>query len=127
MGELKFDMKKPCDTCPFKKGTDNYGAADWFIDVCNGIMRGELNHTCHKSDPKADGYKGAKEIQHCTGFLGMMKNSRMMLSSEVKNAIDSGLLDLTKIPTHGIYTLREFLTAYQYRYRSPMEVNNDNV
>lgn len=33
-----------------------------------------FRHTCHKTDPNADGYAGAKEVQECKGHIQIMMN-----------------------------------------------------
>lgn len=81
---------KPCKTCPFLEGTENYGAPDWLEDVFNGIRRGVLDHTCHCADPKADGCVGAKRPM-CCGIVGLMLNSGELV---VPKALDIKLKDV---------------------------------
>lgn len=96
-------MKKPCKTCPFLIGTENIGASDWLVDVIIGVKRENLDHSCHRTDPRADGYK-AGEPSHCWGFLGMMKNkSNTCISSKASLEIVNGDLDWEDIPTEGIF------------------------
>lgn len=116
--DVKFDMKKPCSTCPFVKNSQNEGAPDWFNDVIYGIMGGSLVHSCHRTDPKADGFVGTEEVQHCVGFLGMMKQETKVdcYSPQLDKALLERKLDWNDIPTQGIYTLREFLSVYKKKF-----------
>lgn len=67
---------KPCNDCPFVKKNPLNGSPDWLKDVIRRHKENEFfNHTCHKTDPKADGYKKAKKVRACHGHLGMQLNS----------------------------------------------------
>lgn len=50
------------------------GSPDWLLDV---IQRDSANpyfrHTCHKTDPAADGFVGGK-VRECVGHVAMMLN-----------------------------------------------------
>lgn len=118
MSEWEFSMKKPCDSCPFRSDIPLDGAPDWALDVLRGIRRGNLAHSCHKTDPKADGYRGTSKTQHCMGFLGLMKNIGQISGSEAMLAMVRGELDWDKIPTEGIWkSVDEMLLAYLCKYR----------
>lgn len=63
---------KPCATCPFRKDTANYGRIDYLQDVFVGVfIRKSIRHTCHKTDPKADGYVNHTPTKRsvCWGFV----------------------------------------------------------
>ena len=67
---------KPCGDCPFVKKTPLDGAPDWVTEVINLDRENPyFHHSCHKTDPNADGYKGAKKKTHCSGHMQMMFNS----------------------------------------------------
>lgn len=118
MSDWAFDMKKPCDSCPFRSDIPLDGAPDWAMDVLQGIRRGNLKHSCHKTDPHADGFKGTKKIQHCMGFLGLMKNMDQIPGSDVIAALAQGRLDWDAIPTEGIWqSMEEMMLAYVCKYR----------
>lgn len=66
---------KACNDCPFMKSSPLSGAPDWLTDVLKMTAKDEyFRHTCHKTDPNADGYNGAKKIRECAGHLMMMMN-----------------------------------------------------
>ena len=116
--DWSFDMKKACDSCPFRSDIPLIGAPDWAHDVLKGIRRGNLAHSCHKTDPKADGFKGTKKTQHCMGFLGLMKNMGEVSGSDAIAAMVRGDLDWDKIPTEGIWkSMDEMMLAYLKKYR----------
>lgn len=113
-----FEMKKPCDSCPFRSDIPLIGAPDWAQDVLQGVRRGNLAHSCHKTDPKADGFKGTGKTYHCMGFLGMMKNMDQVTGSEAILAMARGDLDWSAIPTDGVWkTMEDMMLAYMCKYR----------
>lgn len=116
---MAFDMKKPCETCPFRKDIPLDGAPDWALDVLKGFVRGALSHSCHKTDPNADGFKGGKRKQHCIGILGVMKNmGNICISGEAAHALVTGELDWDKVPTENCWKdIREMAGAYVEKYR----------
>lgn len=66
---------KPCSDCPFKTSSPIVGAPEWLGDVLK-YKRADnfFSHTCHKTDPGADGYVGGKKKKECAGHLTMMFN-----------------------------------------------------
>lgn len=116
--DWSFEMKKPCDSCPFRSDIPLVGAPDWAHDVLTGIRRGNLAHSCHKTDPKADGFKGTKKTYHCMGFLGLMKNMDQTPGSDAVMAMVRGQLDWDAIPTDGVWkSMDEMMFAYLRKYR----------
>lgn len=113
-----FDMKKPCDSCPFRSDIPLIGAPDWAMDVLQGIRSGNLAHSCHKTDPKADGFKNTKKTQHCMGFLGLMKNMGEFGGSDTIVAMVRGDLNWDAVPTEGLWkSTEEMMLAYLCKYR----------
>ncbi len=50
------------------------GSPDWLTDVLEFNLRNKyFEHTCHKTDPNADGYVGGKK-RECKGHLTMIMN-----------------------------------------------------
>lgn len=98
-------MYQPCDTCPFRSEPKIPGSYEWLEDLVKGLKRGSLNHTCHKSDPKADEYKGhRKKKRLCIGILGMMKAWEDRCNSpEAIQQMMQGKLDWGKVPTRGVF------------------------
>lgn len=68
-------MRKPCNDCPFKKSSPLVGAPDWVKDVAVRNLEDEyFSHSCHKTDPKADGFVGGQKVIECAGRLRMLFN-----------------------------------------------------
>lgn len=67
-------MRSPCNDCPFVKDNPKLGSPDWLGDVIRGHRRPGFSHTCHKTDPNADGFTGAKKTLPCRGFSRIKSN-----------------------------------------------------
>lgn len=75
MGREKIEMRQPCGDCPFMKKTPLIGAPDWLEDVIKYHKTNPFfQHSCHKTDPKAHGFNGAKKKVDCAGHVGIMMN-----------------------------------------------------
>ena len=65
---------KPCKECPFVRSTPLIGAPDWLRDVLNAYRKNKFfYHSCHVTDPDADGYKGGVR-RECHGHLMIQMN-----------------------------------------------------
>ena len=98
--------KRPCNSCPFLKETSNYGHIDWIEDVIAGIKNKSLTHTCHKTDPKADGYIGHKEGKEsvCIGFTAMIKAfNNDCYDPRISKALIFGDFDWNDIETENVF------------------------
>lgn len=98
--EFRFDMRKPCDDCPFRKRSKLHGAiAERIPDYVRGLKSGLLGHTCHKTDGRADGPISGQVnnvVQHCAGaMIWQMKCSGNEFPKLITDAIESGLLTET--------------------------------
>lgn len=109
-------VKKQCADCPFHKRSPLNGSADWFVDVMRGWKNDNLDHTCHVTDPKADGYKGGTKKQ-CIGFLGLQKIEDHVVSQEALSAMATGELEWCAVSTDGIYRFEEMVLAYAKKYK----------
>ncbi len=57
------------------KSTPLDGSPDWLSDVVKFYRKNKtFNHSCHKTDPKADGFTGAKKKKDCAGRMTMILN-----------------------------------------------------
>lgn len=66
---------KPCNTCPFVKKNELLGSPEWLTDVMRSMkINRYFTHTCHKTDPVADGFIGAKKVIECRGHLQVLFN-----------------------------------------------------
>jgi hypothetical protein len=81
--KIRYDLKKPCADCPFRKDAKYHGGV--MSDLPKYIEKGnakELVHTCHKTDPRSDSPEGQKytgEVQHCAGLLLMMHQNQRLI------------------------------------------------
>jgi hypothetical protein len=97
-------MHQPCKTCPFRENPIEAGSPEWLIEIMKGFISGQLDHSCHLTDPKADLFAGAKKKRQCIGFLGMMKRYRgTTISIAALRAMGRGEIDWEKIPTKGVF------------------------
>lgn len=74
--ELGYSLKRPCDDCPFRKNAPMHnGIIRALPEMAKAYKKKWLVHSCHKTDPRADGYTGLVEnkIQHCAGMMAMYK------------------------------------------------------
>jgi hypothetical protein len=81
--DLAFDLKKPCDDCPFTKNAKMHeGVVQDLIPQIKLMEEGRFMHSCHKTDPRADHGRETPpngSIQHCAGVLLMMKKNPDLL------------------------------------------------
>lgn len=134
--QLNYDMKEPCNDCPFRKSTpwDMKGVGiDKLNFMVDTIVYGQEGaHTCHKTDPRAD-YEPAKDykggLQHCVGFLRMCeKGFSRKLSSRTgtaHRAILAGKLDpaILADPKDEVSSLKDLVDACREWALSPHEPN----
>lgn len=65
----------PCSDCPFKKPFKENGSIEWIEDVMERHQKDQFfAHTCHKTDPKADGYIGRGKKRLCAGAVQIQMN-----------------------------------------------------
>lgn len=77
---------KPCNTCPFLKNSTNFGCREWLIDVAKLVlMKKTDSHTCHKTDPNADGYVKGNGKKMCDGIkmIAVNENLNVHIHKEV--------------------------------------------
>lgn len=75
--EVGYKLKVPCADCPFKKSTQLHsGVMGSLLEYEEHLKRGSFSHSCHKTDPRSDGYEDtyAGKVQHCIGLLSMLKS-----------------------------------------------------
>jgi len=105
---------KPCSDCPFVVSTPLSGSVEWLEDVFKATMpEGSMMHSCHKTDPRADGYVRGK-ARMCSGYIQMLEN-------ELNNT--PGLHGVYNSPKHLIETyLRSVLGNQEFeRIRKEQE------
>ena len=87
--DVAWDLKAPCDDCPFKRTTPLHsGVYSSLLDYHNNLMNRIMAHTCHKTDPRADGYVESyqNKPQHCFGALVMFHNMEKSCGEESETA-----------------------------------------
>lgn len=112
---MGFDATEPCKVCPFRLDVpcELKGIQDIGIVGLECMTHGEVMHSCHKTDSRADGfvegYTG--KVQHCAGFLLMAKKSGFFTGPMLR-AIGSGKLNMNDLrSTDKVHTLRDLLQA----------------
>jgi len=71
---LGFDLKTPCNDCPFRSDAKFHsGIVKDLPRLAENIKEGNVIHSCHKTDPRADGFTSLNngKIQHCAGMMIM--------------------------------------------------------
>ena len=71
---MKFDLKSPCDNCPFRNDINFYLHPERRQEIADSLLN---DHTfpCHKTTPETSSNKDIKKIQHCAGALIVMLKS----------------------------------------------------
>lgn len=69
---------KPCNTCPFLKNSGNFGSIEWLEDVFRLVVKKQTDmHTCHKTDPNADGFVQGNGERMCDGIRMIAANEKL--------------------------------------------------
>lgn len=102
---LHYDRKAPCSDCPFRKN------APFHEGILNALpnyhakgMKGELAHSCHLSDPRADcaADKRAPEgapVQHCAGWLALVLKDKVPMPGYILQALVTKQLPMRTFDT----------------------------
>ncbi len=71
----EWPFLKPCNDCPFLKRSPLNGSPEWLTEILElGLKNPFFEHSCHKTDPKADGYKKGGKKKECSGYIQMLMN-----------------------------------------------------
>lgn len=83
--EVRFGLTKPCADCPFLVSSAMHqGIANSLVEYHGYMELGTFAHTCHKTDPRSDGWNGkTKQARHCAGALAMQLQGKMELQKAV--------------------------------------------
>lgn len=78
--QIGYKLRSACSDCPFRKSSPLHeGVMRALPEYHRNLKEGRFGHTCHKTDPRSDGYtdeyKG--QIQHCVGSLSMLKKMEL--------------------------------------------------
>ena len=98
-GEIRYDLKKPCADCPFRRDVPAHeGIAVSIPEYADHIKEGIFSHTCHKTDARSDGLVDGYEgpIQHCAGSLIFMLKMKAPIQVAMLDPLADGRLDLSR-------------------------------
>lgn len=121
--QLDWDLKNPCDDCPFLKSSPfHQGVASSLPVVMEMIEAGAFAHTCHKTDtrPECDGPRtwGGRP-KHCAGAILMLLKAGdgKDLQRPLIRAIDEGKIDIKDMAARAkrdsrVFRLKELLRFY---------------
>lgn len=65
---MKFDLKQPCSTCPFRTDKYFYLPVTRKRNIRDSLLKQQATFTCHKDIEKPD-----DEKQHCGGALILLE------------------------------------------------------
>src|SRR5262245_42241140 len=103
---LRYDLKRPCSDCPFRVDTPHHeGIATGLTELYGCMEMGTAAHSCHKTDPAADGFSPSYQgpIQHCAGFMIMQRDWQRERGDDLQpilaRAVRFGQVDLAQLET----------------------------
>lgn len=74
---MRFDLKRPCKDCPFRKDVTPYLRPDRAAEILDAIERQDQSFTCHKTisgeQQSDEGYVPGETDQFCAGALIMLE------------------------------------------------------
>jgi len=116
MKDLGFDLKTPCDDCPFRKNVPLHkGVLEKLTEFVSSLDRGEFMHSCHKTDDRSD-YKNPKlfqeKIQHCMGSILMCEKSNYGQYPYTYAVIKKDFKIESIIDPGDVFTVKEFFKTY---------------
>ena len=73
---MNFDMKRPCDNCPFRYDKHFPLTGERAEELAEGITSGDQAFSCHKTVDYSDDDDGAdtKDTPHCAGAMIMLEH-----------------------------------------------------
>ncbi len=124
-GDLHFDLKEPCPTCPFRKDVPyDYEYQAMLENVMKMANHGH-GHTCHYTDARADlpdnavSGQNTERKQHCAGSLIMLLRQNiapMMMTmkdiQEARQRLDINDPNIFSLPEFVLSGLENFFDDY---------------
>lgn len=98
---MKFDLKKPCDNCPFRSDRVFYLHEERVEEILHGMIEEQRTVTCHKTidyskEDESGEHIAQPDDQHCAGALILLEKinrpNQMMRIAE-----RCGFYDRTKL------------------------------
>lgn len=110
---MRFDLKKPCEKCPFRTDVTPYLRKARAAEISHALTEQQATFTCHKHSHSL-GYSRKKEEQHCAGAMivleKMQRPNQLMRIAERFGEYNFKLLDM-KAPV--FKTLKQFIKAQE--------------
>lgn len=101
---LRYDMRNPCSDCPYRTDAPWHpGIFDELVIKAGKMRKGELAHTCHQTDYRADCAPDKRApskapIQHCAGMLIMAEKMGLQqvgaIVAQINNVFDPTRLNM---------------------------------
>jgi len=93
---MKYDLKKPCEQCPFRSDKPFPLDHDRVMEITNGLLYENTPFSCHKTTTSIGRTNNHKEAQHCGGALIFMeKNDNAHQMMRIMERL--GMYDRTKL------------------------------
>lgn len=114
--DLRFDLRGPCADCPFRSDAKMHNGV--FKDLPKMVRMhedGRLAHTCHKTDPRADGYVEGYSgpVQHCGGMLAMIAADPASMGAFHRRAVVLGRWKPEKMDLSNVFrSWRDMVNKY---------------
>lgn len=98
MGLFKFDLKKPCANCPFRKDIPFFLSKARATDIVNAVTKEDKTFSCHKTVTYGDDGESVftPKEQHCAGALILVAKTGAA-NSMLQIAERFGIYDPAKI------------------------------
>lgn len=124
---IGFDLKGPCSDCPFGKNAPFHSGIIADLEkLLYGLAKGDIIHTCHKTDPRADGFIAtSKNVQHCGGLLQMMARDASLCGSAQLHALATEQWDgKVHEPRRVFKSIRELIIHYASLCKTELKNRN---
>jgi hypothetical protein len=110
---VKYDLKNPCDNCPFRKDVSPYIRPARAEEIADALLSGRMTFSCHKTTTEKGRSNHHPKAQHCAGALivleKMGKSHQMMRIAERLGFYNYKELDM-QAPVYD--DLEEFIDAH---------------
>jgi hypothetical protein len=104
---MKFDLRRPCDNCPFRTDINFPLERERVEEIVDSITRQDQTFACHKTTkhcPETGEHIPSKKEQHCAGALILLEKTenpnQMMRIAERLGYYDRTRLDMAYVPVY---------------------------
>lgn len=134
--DLDWDLKSPCDDCPFLRTSPFHeGVAGSIPKTMEAIEAGAFAHTCHKTDcrPSVDGPRTWRgRTKHCAGALMMLLKTGKGLDLQLPllQSLEQGKWDAKEMTARAkadkrVFTVGQFIAFYARELAGKVRKLND--